>query len=381
MRDISEKQRLTLTIAALAAIVLLGLLLAFGGGSKKDAANGKVLNIYMWSDYIGDSTVADFERETGIKVHFDTYDSNETLFAKLVAGHTGYDIIVPSSNWAKLEIKSGLLHPLNRTLLPNQKNVDPALLQRLTAVDPGNQYLTPWLWGLTTVGINVDKVKAAIAPMPLPDDAWDLVFKPEYASRLKGCGLSMMESADEMLPAALHYLGRPAFSHDPADYQAAAALLRPVRPYVTLFSSSGYINDLAGGSLCVAVGYNGDIGIAGQRARESGNGQHIEALLPKSGAIMFFDTMAIPADAEHLEAAHKWIDYIYRPEVQAGIVNKVFYANTVRAADPLIRPEILGNKAVFLPDADVARMTPPDMVDNATRRIRTRLYTSFKAGL
>jgi putrescine transport system substrate-binding protein len=184
-----------------------------------------------------------------------------------------------------------------------------------------------------------------------------------------------------MLPAALRYIGKDPYSHNKEDYDQAGAVLKSVRPYITLFSSSGYINDLAGGSLCLVVGYNGDIGIAAQRAREAKNGQHIEALLPKSGAILFFDNMAIPSDATHLEAAYKWINYIYRPEVQAGIVNKVYYANPVPAAAPFIKPEILNNKSVFMSQQDLQRMGSPDMVDNATRRIRTRLFTSIKAGL
>src|SRR6185437_5193113 len=216
------------------------------------------------------------------------------------------------------------------------------VMKNLATLDPGNTYLAPWLWGITTVGINVDKVKAALGGLPMPIDAWDLLFKPQHASKLKSCGVSVLDSGDELFPAALRYLGHPPFSRNPADYQEAAKLLDAARPSITLFSSSGYINDLAQGSLCLAVGFNGDIGIASQRAREAKNGQHIEILLPRSGAVLFFDTMAIPADAEHVENAYKWINFIYRPEVQAGIVNKVFYDNPVRAADPLINPDVRG---------------------------------------
>ena len=341
----------------------------------------KVLNIYNWSDYIGDTTIQDFEKETGIKVRYDTFDANETLHAKLLARQTGYDIVVPSSNWAKIQLEGGLFRKLDKSKIVNFRNIDPFVLKNLAVLDPNNDHLAPWLWGITTVGINVDRVKAALGTLPMPDNAWDLLFKPEYAKRLKSCGVSVLDSGDELFPAALRYLGRPPYSRLPADYQDAAKLLAAIRPSITLFSSSGYINDLADGSLCLAVGFNGDIGIASQRAKEAKNGQHIEILLPKTGAVLFFDTMAIPADAEHVENAYKWINFIYRPEVQAGIVNKVYYDNPVRAADKFINPEIRANKAVFLGGEVLGRMVPPDSVTTDIRRLRTRLYTAFKTGL
>ena len=361
-----------------ACIFLLG---SCSKSAQEKAEEENVLNIYNWSDYIGDTTIADFEKETGIKVRYDTFDANETLHAKLLARQTGYDIVVPSSSWAKIQLEGGLFRPLDKSKIANWKNLDPGVMQNLAALDPGNTYLAPWLWGITTVGINVDKVKAALGGLPMPDNAWDLLFKPQYASKLKSCGVSVLDSADELFPAALRYLGHPPYSKNPADYQEAAKLLETARPSITLFSSSGYINDLAEGSLCLSLGFNGDIGIAAQRAREAKNGQHIEILLPKSGAVLFFDTMAIPADAEHVENAYRWINYIYRPEVQAGIVNKVFYDNPVRAADPMINPDIRADKAVFLEGDVLARMVPPDSVGNDIRRLRTRLFTTFKTGL
>lgn len=363
-------------------IVALGVsLLSCTQSAADKEKEQKVLNIYSWSDYIGETTVQDFEKETGIKVHFDTYDANETLHAKLLARHTGYDIVVPSSHWAKIQLEGGLFKKLDKSRIPNLANVDPYVMKMLGTLDPNNEYLAPWLWGITTLGINVDQVKTALGNLPMPADAWDLLFKPEYAQRLKSCGISVLDSGDELFPLALRYLGRPPFSKVASDYRDAGNLLAAIRPSITLFSSSGYINDLANGSLCLSVGYNGDIGIAAQRAKEAKNGQHIEILLPKSGAILFFDTMAIPADAEHVENAYKWIDYIYRPEVQAGIVNKVFYDNPVRAADKCINPEIRANKAVFLEGDVLGRMVPPDSVGNDIRRLRTRLYTTFKTGL
>ncbi len=341
----------------------------------------KVLNIYNWSDYIAPDTIANFEKETGIKVRYDNFDNNEIVHAKLVAGKTGYDIVVPSSNWAKLQADGGLLAKLDKSQLSNYKNLDPAILAQLAKLDPGNQYMVNWLWGFTTVGINVDKVKAALGGMPMPDNAWDLVFKPEYVSKLKSCGVSFLDSPTEVVPAALHYLGKPPFSKSAGDYAAAAALLKAVRPSVTLFSSSGYINDMANGSICVALGWSGDINIARQRALDGKTGQKIEALIPKTGGVLFFDVMVIPADAPHPGNALKWINYILRPEVHAAITNKVFYANPNAASRPFVKPEVANNPTVFLSEQDMKLMAAPDSLANDLRRLMTRTYTSFKTGL
>jgi putrescine transport system substrate-binding protein len=342
------------------------------------AADAKVLNIYNWSDYIADDTIANFEKEFGVKVHYDTYDANEVLHAKLVAGSTGYDIVVPSSQWGKMQAAAGLLLKLDKSRLPNYKNLDPGIMAQLAAVDPGNDHLVPWLWGYTTVGINVAQVKKALGATPLPDDAWDLLFKPEYASKLKSCGISMLDSGDEVFPAVLRHLGKAPFSASSADYEAAYKVLKAVRPYVRTFSSSGYINDLAGGSLCAVLGWSGDIGIARQRAIEAKNGQDIEVLVPKSGAVLFFDTMAIPADAKHVDAAYQWINYILRPEVHASLTNKVFYANPNAAATAKVKPDIARNRSIYLSKEDLGKMVPPNSVSQEIRRVRTRLYTRFK---
>jgi putrescine transport system substrate-binding protein len=367
--------------AGLLVTLLATALLSLGLPGISAAAEDKVLNIYNWSDYIGENTIKNFEKETGIKVHYDTFDSNETLHAKLVAGKTGYDIVVPSSNWAKIQLEGGLFMKLDKSKITTYGNLDPYVMKNLATMDPGNQYLVPWMWGITTVGINVDKVKAALGNLPMPDNAWDLLFKPEYISKLKSCGVSMLDSGDEVFPAAMRYLGKPADSTNPADYQDAARLLAKIRPYVTLFSSSGYINDLASGALCLSLGWNGDMSIAQRRAKEAKNGVNIQVLLPKTGALLFFDTMAIPADAPHPENAYKWMSYIYRPEVNAGLVNKVFYANPVPSAAKYIKPDILANKTVFMKPEDLARMVPPNSVPSDIRRLRTRLYTTFKTGL
>jgi putrescine transport system substrate-binding protein len=340
----------------------------------------KVLNIYNWSDYIAEDTIRNFEKETGIKVRYDNFDNNEIVHAKLVAGKTGYDIVVPSSNWAKLQLDGGLLLPLDKSQLPNLKYMDPALQKQLATMDPGNNHMVNWLWGYTTVGINVDKVKAALGDLPMPANAWDLIFKPEYISRLKSCGVSFLDSATEVVPAALHYLGKPSFSKRPADYAAAAQLLKTVRPHVTLFSSSGYINDMAAGTVCVALGWSGDINIARQRAIDNKSGQNIEALIPSTGGLLFFDVMVIPADAERPGNAHKFINYIMRPEVHASLTNKVFYANPNPESRKFVKPEVANNPTVFLGAQDMAKMVAPDAINGDLRRLMTRTYTSFKTG-
>jgi len=341
----------------------------------------KVLNIYNWSDYIAEDTIRNFEKETGIKVRYDNFDNNEIVHAKLVAGKTGYDIVVPSSNWAKLQLDGGLLRKLDKPQIPNLKNLDPAVQSALGKMDPGNDYMVNWLWGFTTVGINVEKVKAALGSTPMPDNVWDLVFKPEYISKLKSCGVSYLDSATEIIPAALHYLGKPSFSKNPGDYAAATALLKTVRPHITLFSSSGYINDMANGSICLALGWSGDVNIARQRAIDGKTGQNIQALIPKTGGLLFFDVMVIPADAPRPGNAQKFINYVLRPEVHASLTNKVFYANPNLPSKQFVKPEVSSNPTVFLSPADLAKMIPPDSLNNDMRRLMTRTYTSFKTGL
>ena len=341
----------------------------------------KVLNVYNWGDYIADDTVANFEKETGIKVRYDLFDSNEALHAKLVAGMSGYDIVVPGSHFAKMQIQAGLLQKLDKSKIPNLANLDPAIQAQLAKVDPGNDYLVDWLWGYTTVGINKDKVRQALGNMPMPDNAWDLVFKPEYMAKLKSCGVSFLDTPSEILPIALKYLGKDPRSKDPADYKAAGEMLKAVRPYVTRFSGSGsdYIDQMAKGQLCAVIGWSGDIMIAKDRSAKAKHPQNLVVELPKMGGLLFFDTMAIPKDAPHPENAYKWINYILRPEVHASLTNKVFYANPNKAAMKDVTPLLAKDKAVFPDAAELAGMIAPDTPDQATLRLVTRTFTNFKA--
>ncbi len=376
--------RLSTRLRRAFALACLGIVVGAAGPTL--AADPKVLNVYNWSDYIADDTIKNFEKETGIKVSYDNYDTNEVLHAKLLAGQTGYDVVVPGSHFAKTQIEGGLLQKLDRTKLTNWGNLDPTLLEQLGNVDPGNQYLVDWLWGYVTVGINVPKVRAALAALPnalpMPDNAWSLIFDPKYAARLKGCGVNFLDSASEVLPVAMLYVGKPPYSTNPTDYDAAARMLQSVRPYVTRFSSSGYINDLAGGTLCAVMGYSGDINIARSRALEADPKQPaaIEAQIPKGGATLFFDTMAIPKDAKNVANAHLFINYILRADVAASLTNKVFYANPNAASLKFVKKEVAANPTIFLSAADKARMTPPDAVPQPIRRVQTRIFTAFKAG-
>ncbi|MBU6258329.1 MAG: extracellular solute-binding protein [Burkholderiales bacterium] len=369
-----------LLLAGLAALLGLSACGPKPPAAGAPAAEEPVLNIYNWSDYIGPNTIADFEQATGIKVRYDVFDSNETLLAKMMAGRTGYDIIVPSAQWAKLMFDGGLLRKLDKSALPNLKYLDPGVEGALAQLDPGNQYVVDWLWGYTTVGINVDKLKAALGDLPLPANAWDLIFKPEYILRAKRCGVSLLDSAGDVIPAALRYLGRPPFSQDPADYASAAALLKSIRPAIGRFDSSGYINDLANGSLCLVMGFAGDINIARRRAIEGGTGARIEALVPDTGALLFFDVMAIPADAPHPRNALRWINYILQPKVDAELTNKVFYANPNAAALPYINPAVAKDPTIFLSHQDLARMVPNEPITPDLRRLSTRTFTAFKTG-
>ena len=345
------------------------------------AADGEnVLNIYNWSDYLAEDTIPNFEKETGIKVRYDIFDSNEILHAKLMAKNTGYDIVVPSSNWAKLQIDGGLLQKLDKTKLTNLGNLDPDILAQMATLDPGNEYMVDWLWSYTTVGINVDKVKTALGDMPMPENTWDLVFDPKYTSKLKSCGITFLDAPSEVFPIALKYVGKPAHSNNPDDYKAAYEMLAKVRPDIKKFSSGGQIDDLAGGNVCVALGWAGDFNLARNRSIENKSPQNIEALITSMGGYMFMDTMVIPADAKHVDNAHKFINYILRPEVHAGLTNAVTYANPNKAATPFVDEEVRNNKTIFMSSEDVKKLIPPGNVDNATRRVMTRYFTQFKTG-
>ncbi len=342
-------------------------------------AEEKVLNIYNWPDYIPEGMVAKFEAETGIKVNYDTFETNEALHAKLVAGNTGYDIVVPGAVFAKPQIEGGLLQPLDKAKIPNLANLDPDVMKILDKADPGNQHLIPWGWSFTTVGINKTKVEKALGKMPMPENAWDLVFKPEYTAKLKSCGIAYLDSPTEILPAALHYIGKDAYSNDAADYQAATDMLGKVRKDIRLFSAT-MIDDIAGGKACAVVGWAGDINIAAARAKENGSKDVIEALLPSTGALSFFDTMAITKDAKHPVNAHKFIEFYLRPENSAWMANDMNYNTGNKAAIAQVKPEIAGNKTIFVESSYLGKMVPPSSFSNEAREAMANAYNAFKQG-
>ena len=339
----------------------------------------KVLNIYNWPDYIAKDMVANFEKETGIKVNYQTFENNEALHAKLVAGNTGYDIVVPGAVFAKPQIDGGLLAKLDKTKVSHYANLDPAIMEKLGTIDPGNDYLVPWAWSFTTVGINKAKVTKALGGTPLPENGWELVFNPVYTAKLKSCGIAYLDSPTEVLPPAMHYLGKNAYSNDAADHKAAGEMLAKVRPHIRMFSST-MIDDLAGGKACVALGWAGDINIARGRALENKSGNEVEALLPKTGGLIFFDTLAIPKDAKHPNNAYAFIDYFLRPEVSASLTNELGYATANKASLASVKPEIAQDPAVF-PDAEnLKKMVSPASFSNEARESMSNVFTAFKKG-
>lgn len=343
------------------------------------AAEEKVLNIYNWPDYIAKDMVENFEKETGIKVNYQTFESNEALQAKLVVGNTGYDIVVPGAVFAKSQIEAGLLLPLDKAKIPNISNLDPALMAKLEGVDAGNAHLIPWAWSFTTVGINKAKVAKALGSMKMPDNAWDLVFNPAYTSKLKSCGIAFLDSPTEVLPPALHYLGLDAYSANPEDHKKAGEMLAKVRKDVRLFSST-MIDDLAGGKACVALGWAGDINIARARAVENKSGIQLEALVPSTGGLIFFDNLAIPKDAKHPGNAMAFMNYFLKPEVSAAHTNELSYPTANKASVALLAPEIAQDKSIFPDAAALNTMVSPNALGNAARESMTAVYTEFKKG-
>ena len=363
--------------------VLTSLFLMSACGDKNAAAGpqpeAKILNVYNWPDYIAKDMIANIEKEFGIKVNYQSFENNEGLQSQLIAGSTGYDIVVPGAVFAKAQIAAGLYQPLDKTKLSNVGNVDAALMAKLVQVDPGNAYLMPWAWSFTTVGINKAKVAQALGSTALPANAWDLVFDPAYTAKLKSCGIVFLDSPTEILPPAMHYLGKNAYSNDLADHQAAGALLAKVRPHIRLFSST-MIDDLANGKACVALGWAGDINIAKGRALENKNGQEVEALLPATGGLIFFDSLAILKDAKHPNNAHTFVNYFLRPEVSAALTHELGYPTVNKASLRLVEPGIAADQAVFPDQDNLQKMVLPNSFSNDARQSLSQIFTRFKKG-
>lgn len=343
-------------------------------------ADDKVLNVYNWSDYIAEDTVKKFEAATGIKVHYDVYDSNETLEAKLMTGHSGYDVVVPSASpFMARQIRAGVYQKLDKAKLTNYNNLDPQILAAAANADPDNQYGVPYLWGTTGIGYNPDKVKAALGP-DAPVDSLKLIFDSANADKLRHCGISLLDAADEMIPAALLSLAIDPLSRKTADLDTAVKVFSAIHPDVRKFSSSQYINDLANADVCVAFGWSGDILQARNRAAEAKNGVTVAYAIPKEGAMMWIDMIAIPKDAPHPENALKFIDFVLRPEVIAAITNTVEYANPNTKATALVNAEIRDNPNIYPPQQVRDRLFFDKPVTLQYDRLRTRAWIRVKTG-
>lgn len=342
-------------------------------------AQAQTVNVYNWSDYIAEDTIAKFEAATGIKVNYDVFDSNEIVEAKLLAGNSGYDVVIPSGFFLERQIPIGLFQPLDTSLLSNLGNLAPEISAIVAEHDPGNQYAVTYMWGTTGLGYNVDAVIERVGEDG-PLESWDLLFDPEYAAKLADCGISVLDAPVEMVAAALNYLDRNPNSEAQEDLEAAEALIASIRPYIRMFHSSQYISDLANGDICLAVGYSGDVFIAADRAAEADRGVEIAYVIPEEGASLWFDMMAIPADAPNPEAAHAFINFILEPEIAADITNYVWYANPNAASMAFVDPEIAADPAIFPTEEVMENLFALKAKTPQFDRLLTRAWTRIKTG-
>jgi putrescine transport system substrate-binding protein len=361
--------------AICSGLVLLALLAA----SAPARAEERVVNFYNWSNYMAPGVLEHFTKETGIKVVYDTFDANETLETRLLAGKSGYDLVVPTAYFLQRQITAKIFQKFDKSKLPNLANAWDAITGRLDIYDHGNQFAANYMWGTTGIGYNVKQLEKILGP-GARIDSWDMVFKPENLAKFKDCGIHMLDSADDILPAALSYLGLDPNSTRQADLDKAADLVARIRPYVRKFHSSEYLSALATGEICLVVGWSGDIIQARARAAEANNGVEIGYAIPKEGAQMFFDNLAIPADAQHVAEAYDLINYLYRPDVAAKNSDFLGYANGNLASQKLIDPKILNDKTIFPDDVMLQKLFVITARDPATQRVINRLWTKVKTG-
>ncbi|MEX0970955.1 MAG: polyamine ABC transporter substrate-binding protein [Paracoccaceae bacterium] len=357
---------------------LITAVVAAVAAQSASAQNG-VLNVYNWSDYIAEDTLEKFTAATGIAVNYDVFDSNEVLEAKMLAGNSGYDVVVPTSSFMQRQIAAGVYQPLNRDLLPNLANMDPALMEAAASYDPSNEHSVIYMWGTTGIGYNAGKVEELLGE-DAPTNSWALVFDPANAEKLAACGITLLDAPVEMLPAAMNYLGLDPQSTDAADFEKGAELLMTIRPYIRYFHSSQYINDLANGEVCVSIGWSGDIFIAQARAAEAENGIEIAYVIPDEGALQWFDMLTIPVDAPNPEAAHAFINFIMDAQITADITNYVWYANANAASLPLVEEDITSDPGIFPTPAAKERLWNSVPYDSRLDRAITRLWTTILTG-
>jgi putrescine transport system substrate-binding protein len=349
-----------------------------GAANNSAAASGKVLNLYIWSDYLAADTLSNFEKQTGIKVHVAYFDTNETLETKLLAGSSGYDVVVPTASYFERQIKAGVYLTLDKSKLPNLKNMDPQLMSKVALHDPDNAHGIIYTWGTNGIGYNEKMVKALMPDAPL--DSWRLVLDPAVASKVAKCGISVLDSPAEMMRAVYSYLGKDPNSQNADDLVQAEAILSKIRPYVRNINSSEYIEALANGDLCIAVGYNGDVMQARDRAREANKGIEIKYFVPKEGSILWFDMLAIPKDAPNPDSAYAYLNYIMEPKVIADISNFKRYANANIASQPLVLDSVKNDPGIYPPPEQRQKLAV-QLADSADQtRAITRVWQKFKTG-
>lgn len=348
------------------------------GGAGSASAEEKALNLYIWNDYLAEDTISNFEKEFGIKVSVSYYGSNEELEAKLAPGNSGFDVVVPSAAFYERQIKAGYYQKLDKSLLPNLKNMDPDIEARLAMHDPGNEYAVLHMWGTTGIGYNVAKIKEAMPNAPV--DSWQLVFDPKVASRFQKCGIALLDSAAEMYAMTLTALGKDPNTQKPEDLEQATNAMMAIRPYIRYFDTQRMISDLANGEICLAVGYNGDLLQARDRAVENNTGHEIRYVIPKEGSIIWFDSYLIPKDAPHPKNAHTFINYMLRPEVIAAVTNTVNYPNGNAAAAQYVDQEVLSDPSVYPPQEVKAKLVPDLMDTDETTRLMTRGWQRITTG-
>jgi putrescine transport system substrate-binding protein len=342
------------------------------------AAQDDVVNVYNWSDYVGEGVLDDFTKETGIKVVYDVYDSMEMMETKLLAGGSGYDVIVPTDRNLQRLIEAGVVQPLDKSQIPNVSHQWDAIQERLETYDPGLEHSTNYMWGTTGIGYNVDKINERMPDAPV--NSWAMIFDPAVVSRFADCGVQLLDSPDDMIPAALNYLGLNPDSKDPGEIEQAGELLKSIRPHIQKFHSSEYINALANGDICLAVGYSGDILQARDRAAEAGNNVVVEYSIPKEGAVMWLDSFAIPADAPHPENAHAFINFMLRPDIAARNVNYVFYASGSKDAQETIDEGVLADPAIYPDEATLNNLYTTTVSTPRVQREMTRVWNEVKTG-
>ena len=359
-------------------VTLLGIAVMLAVLAPAPAQKERVVNVYNWSDYIDPGVLADFTKETGIVVKYDTFDANEVLETKLLAGKSGYDVVVPTGYLLERQIKAGVFQKLDKSKLPNLSNIWPEIARRLAIYDPGNLYAVNYMWGTTGIGYDIGKASSLLGSSPI--DSWELVFNPQSLAKFTDCGVHMLDSTDDIFPAALKYLGLNPQSTEQGDLERAADLLIKIRPSVRKFHSSEYLNALAGGEICLVVGWSGDIKQAQKRAAEAKNGVEIGYAIPKEGAQMFFDNLAIPKDAPNVAEAHAFIDYLLRAEVAARNSNFLGYANGNLASQKLIKDAVLKDTTVYPDEQTMRKLYVIRARDLKTQRLMNRLWTRIKTG-